>query len=90
MCLVLVVAQDTPTTSVLFSISPTRLVPGGPISIVPSNCQGASAGGAAGARTPNLRRARAALSRLSYDPIIWAGGRTWTRTRDLGLIRAAL
>ena len=25
-------------------------------------------GGAAGARTPNLRRARAALSRLSYDP----------------------
>ena len=25
-------------------------------------------GGAAGARTPNLRRARAALSQLSYDP----------------------
>ena len=43
-------------------------------------------GGAAGARTPNLRRARAALSQLSYDP----GGRAWTRTRDLGLIRAAL
>jgi hypothetical protein len=43
-------------------------------------------GGAAGVRTPNLRRARAALSRLSYDP----GGRAWTRTRDLGLIRAAL
>ena len=46
-----------------------RLVPGEPISIVPFNCQGtATAGGAAGARTPNLRRARAALSQLSYDP----------------------
>jgi hypothetical protein len=42
--------------------------PGEPISIVPFRCQGASAGGAAGARTPNLRRARAALSQLSYDP----------------------
>ncbi len=31
------------------------------------SCQGA-VGGAAGARTPNLRRARAALSQLSYDP----------------------
>lgn len=46
--------------------------------------------GVAGIRTPDLRRARAALSRLSYDPVKRAGGRTWTRTRDLGLIRAAL
>ena len=32
------------------------------------NCQCADRSGAAGARTPNLRRARAALSQLSYDP----------------------
>jgi hypothetical protein len=60
----------------------------------------ASRGGAAGIRTPDLRRARAALSRLSYGPAPTprphanapapAGGRAWTRTRDLGLIRAAL
>ena len=59
-----------------------------------------SRGGAAGIRTPDLRRARAALSRLSYGPAPTprphanapapAGGRAWTRTRDLGLIRAAL
>src|SRR3954451_20879717 len=63
------------------------------------------AGGAAGTRTPDLRRAKAALSQLSYGPILVvhparlprlaaflprSGGRTWTRTRDLGLIRAAL
>ncbi len=60
-------------------------------SIVLLSCQRTVTGsGAAGARTPNLRRARAALSQLSYDPVIRAGGRTWTRTRDLGLIRAAL
>ena len=63
-------------------------------------------GGAAGARTPDLRRARAALSRLSYGPpprpaaplgpqdrVLGprtGGGRAWTRTRGLGLIRAAL
>ncbi len=60
-------------------------------------------GGAAGIRTPDLRRARAALSRLSYGPAFsprsplpptdtrpHEGGRAWTRTRDLGLIRAAL
>src|SRR5829696_3632597 len=69
--------------------------------------QGASPqGGAAGIRTPDLRRARAALSRLSYGPPGSSvparggvgprrlgprrGGRAWTRTRDLGLIRAAL
>ena len=33
------------------------------------------AGGAAGIRTPDLRRARAALSRLSYDPIAPPGRR---------------
>ena len=53
-----------------------------------------------------LRRTRAALSQLSYGPAIGlpvaprtrphispttgSGGRAWTRTRDLGLIRAAL
>jgi hypothetical protein len=54
--------------------------------------------GAAGTRTPDLRRARAALSQLSYDPIcvvvrrspLLPSGRAWTRTRDLGLIRTAL
>ncbi len=79
------------SNAVLVPHLPTRLVPGGPIvhrPIALSRC--GTAGGAAGARTPNLRRARAALSRLSYDPRSWAGGRTWTRTRDLGLIRAAL
>ena len=57
------------------------------------SCKGTPVSGAAGARTPNLRRARAALSQLSYDPRPQrnrAGGRAWTRTRDLGLIRAAL
>ena len=63
-----------------------------------------SSGGAAGTRTPDLRRAKAALSQLSYGPICdhpahlsrgaavlpRSGGRAWTRTRDLGLIRAAL
>jgi hypothetical protein len=49
--------------------------------------------GAAGIRTPDLRRAKAALSQLSYDPPAGPGGRcgrAWTRTRDLGLIRTAL
>lgn len=73
-----------------------------------SGSPGPSTGGAAGIRTPDLRRARAALSRLSYGPLCWArtripfrsgqgfprrpvsSGRAWTRTRDLGLIRAAL
>jgi hypothetical protein len=36
-------------------------------------------GGAAGTRTPDLRLAKAALSRLSYSPVvIAAGGRSWT------------
>jgi hypothetical protein len=52
--------------------------------------------GAAGTRTPDLRLAKAALSQLSYSPLPdrklspTLGGRAWTRTRDLGLIRAAL
>lgn len=37
------------------------------------SCQGAAGSGAAGARTPNLRRARAALSQLSYDPLTRVG-----------------
>jgi hypothetical protein len=76
---------------------PPRTPPG-----VPGRVPGvrSSRGGAAGIRTPDLRRARAALSRLSYGPAPTprphanapapAGGRAWTRTRDLGLIRAAL
>ncbi len=36
-------------------------------------------GGAAGTRTPDLRLAKAALSRLSYSPVVLAaGGRSWT------------
>ena len=67
---------------------------------VPRGWSAPTRGGAAGIRTPDLRRARAALSRLSYGPAPTprphanapapAGGRAWTRTRDLGLIRAAL
>jgi hypothetical protein len=58
-----------------------------------SGAGGGRRGGAAGDRTPDLRRAKAALSRLSYGPIRSRrrpGGRAWTRTRGLGLIRAAL
>ncbi len=50
-------------------------------------------GGAGGTRTPYLRLAKAALSQLSYGPIqdrCTVGGRWWTRTTDLGLIRTAL
>src|SRR5215204_7177382 len=52
--------------------------------------------GAEGIRTPDLRRAKAALSQLSYGPAPWcvvvsrAGGPAWNRTRDLSLIRTAL
>src|SRR4029079_6430872 len=54
---------------------------------------GCVVGGVAGIRTPELRRDKAALSQLSYDPARTrrsACGRAWTRTRDLGLIRTAL
>ena len=57
-----------------------------------------AAGGAEEIRTPDLRRAKAALSQLSYGPIKpdlgrptgLSGGPWWTRTTDLGLIRTAL
>ena len=49
-------------------------------------------GGAGGTRTPDFRLAKAALSQLSYGPtgLRCCGGRWWTRTTDLGLIRTAL
>jgi hypothetical protein len=49
-------------------------------------------GGAGGTRTPDFRLAKAALSQLSYGPTAshCDGGRWWTRTTDLGLIRTAL
>jgi hypothetical protein len=51
-------------------------------------------GGAGEIRTPDLRRAKAALSQLSYGPdltaTVVAGGPWWTRTTGLGLIRTAL
>jgi hypothetical protein len=66
----------------------------------------ARSGGAEEIRTPDLRRAKAALSQLSYGPsgmrtvrghaqrggpVQWmVGGPFWTRTRDLSLIRTAL
>ncbi len=45
------------------------------------------------ARTPDLRRAKAALSQLSYIPghfVQPQGGPGWTRTNDLSLIRGTL
>ena len=53
------------------------------------------ADGAEGIRTPDLLRAREALSQLSYGPaahigVVGTGGRFWTRTRDLPLIRGML
>ena len=41
-------------------------------------CQ-ACHGGVAGIRTPDLRRAKAALSRLSYDPLTPARPASWAR-----------
>ncbi len=78
---------------------PSRVAPpGGTLYCTPSAPVGARAaaragGGAGGSRTPDLRRAKAALSQLSYGPGAArspAGGRAWNRTRDLGLIRTAL
>ena len=46
-------------------------------------------GGDEGIRTPDLCRAKAALFQLSYIPPN-KGGPSWTRTRDLSLIRTAL
>src|SRR3954453_9437502 len=51
-------------------------------------------GGDEETRTPDPLLAKEMLCQLSYVPVPCAvrvgGGRTWTRTRDLGLIRAAL
>ena len=47
-------------------------------------------GGDGGARTPDLRRAKAALSQSELRPRDAMGGRSWNRTTDLGLIRTAL
>ena len=52
-------------------------------------------GGAREDRTPDLLRARQALSQLSYGPENFAkqnfsGGSGWNRTSDLTLIRGAL
>jgi hypothetical protein len=67
------------------------------VSVYPFISTGTSfVGGAEEIRTPDLRRAKAALSQLSYGPIIAVtaiivtGGPWWTRTTDLGLIRTAL
>lgn len=51
-------------------------------------------GGDEETRTPDPLLAKEMLCQLSYVPVTQesagSGGRTWTRTRDLGLIRAAL
>ena len=58
-------------------------------------------GGDEGARTPDLRLAKAALFQLSYIPgrahatsnklrTERSGGPSWNRTKDLALIRGAL
>ena len=51
-------------------------------------------GGDEETRTPDPLLAKEMLCQLSYVPVTGStregGGRTWTRTRDLGLIRAAL
>jgi hypothetical protein len=53
-----------------------------------------ASGGDEETRTPDPLLAKEMLFQLSYVPEPFArwrsGGRTWTRTRDLGLIRAAL
>lgn len=82
----------------------------------PLHLRSGESGGAGGTRTPYLRLAKAALSRVSYGPSVtsrraWErsvrgslvrrtasegqlprtdGGPSWTRTRDLSLIRTAL
>jgi hypothetical protein len=47
-------------------------------------------GGAEETRTPDFLLAKEALYQLSYGPQLAPGGRFWTRTRDLCLIRAVL
>jgi hypothetical protein len=85
------------------TVNPLAWPLGGRLIIVPD--RGASdqlGSGAGGSRTPDLRRAKAALSHLSYGPKrvpprysvlatqYYGSGRAWNRTRDLGLIRTAL
>ena len=52
----------------------------------------AADGGDEETRTPDPLLAKETLYQLSYVPERWAsdGGRFWTRTRDLCLIRAVL
>ena len=89
------------------SLDRSRGISGRCLDSVRSGCS-RGAGGAGGARTPDLRLAKAALSQLSYGPGLtrlvrparqprlpataWrrGGGPSWTRTRDLSLIRTAL
>jgi hypothetical protein len=56
--------------------------------------RGGRSGGDEETRTPDPLLAKEMLCQLSYVPVFRehavGGGRTWTRTRDLGLIRAAL
>ena len=58
----------------------------------PACTSGFLPGGDEGIRTPDLCRAKAALFQLSYIPSLTTGfgGLSWTRTRDLSLIRTAL
>jgi hypothetical protein len=65
------------------------------ILVVPSR-DGAQSGGDEETRTPDPLLAKEMLFRLSYVPLPLrpgrdgCGGRFWTRTRDLCLIRAVL
>lgn len=61
-------AAELPGSIPVFPCRPARMVPDGHDKRPCSQLSTYRAGGAAGARTPNLRRARAALSQLSYDP----------------------
>ena len=56
----------------------------------PNNCPFLRLNGDEETRTLGLRRARAALSQLSYIPSVFQGGPGWTRTNDLSLIRGTL
>ena len=104
-CGVLAPARARPSRSrwVIFVMRAASPIPGcspqpDPLGRSASVVQGSSgSSGAAGIRTPDLRRAKAALSRLSYGPQCdtgysptLPGERARTRTWDLGLIRAAL
>ena len=77
--------------------APSGVLRGSPIFDlkVGSSCNAAVErdGGDEETRTPDPLLAKEMLFQLSYVPVLVVlqdGGRTWTRTRDLGLIRAAL